>query len=142
VFGDQHTYGPEVWVRKPHYFFAAAFDPCWDLGKRQAPPPLLAGLPAGHVLAAEVQLVEQVLCEARDLLTETGRWLAGKGIVMQGHLPAARALRLGIRAVRGWRHDQAAACVQQHWRRCVADPSFRVCRARLLREIEDDLGCV
>lgn len=36
-----------------------------------------------------------------------------------------------------FRHNRSARKIQTAWRRCVTDPSYRVCRARLLREFAE-----
>ena len=32
---------------------------------------------------------------------------------------------------------KAATRIQRAWRRCVSDPSYKICRARLMREFEE-----
>ncbi|WIA10850.1 hypothetical protein OEZ85_011016 [Tetradesmus obliquus] len=131
---DTHEYGPAALVQKPHYFFSTAFDPAFMCKPR---PARLVDVPAGVATKAEVRLLLRTLRHTKDLVTRTSRALAGKGYVVPGAISVIRALRAAIQAVQGWQHHEAAKVVQAQWRTCVADPSHRICKSRLLREFHE-----
>lgn len=129
-----HEYDASTMMAKPHYFFTAAFDPYFLM---RPPPPRLHAILQGQADKAELLPLSHALVKCTCLLRRTVAVLAGKGMMVEGGAEASRALRRAIHCLGLWQQHQAARVVQLHWRRCVADPSFRVCKRRLLREHQE-----
>ncbi|KAF6250474.1 hypothetical protein COO60DRAFT_1646862 [Scenedesmus sp. NREL 46B-D3] len=132
-----HEYKAEVLVRKPHHFFKAAYDPHFAQRPARA---RLAALPMGHAARHEVVGLARVFEVIRDLLRRTAACVAGKGILIHMHLDSVGAMRAAQRALHAWQKDEAALVVQRAWRHSIADPAFKVCRARLLAEFAQLVG--
>lgn len=104
---------------------------------------------AGEVLSADGRTVARERWSAPGALPckgESGRPVRCDGLAMCKLLVELRALlgspnanlyREMLHRALGeqlHRFERAAACIQRHWRRCIGDPSFLVCRNRLTSE--------
>lgn len=110
---------------------ALAVDEALDMYKTYAHHPSGPWLAATDVLV----LVLQLDCPVPDLYLEPDQDLASE---MQRWSPAVLELLEFKRKVRRVRRSRAARVIQAKWLRCYYTPTEPICRARLIREFDEE----
>lgn len=126
-----HQYNAHIAMQKPHYFFTNAYDPLYH--SRPKVPDLSAVL-FGRAVRSEVTHLRQLLILAQDLLRQAGAFTAGQGHLIPNQLVTSRLLCDALRSLGRWYMCASAKTIQQHWRKAIVDPSYAVCRSRLMAE--------
>jgi hypothetical protein len=131
IISRVHKYNAHTMVNKPHYFFASAYDPHFLC--KPVPSPIRSLL-KGNMDAHEVKYIRGIISTAVDLIKATHS-ITGTA-ASKDHASAVRSLQSALASLERWQKHEAARVVQQHWRECIANPGFLVCRKRLRWEFE------